>query len=436
MGGAQAIAALALRHRVRPARRRDRRPGPLYAQEAKRQVFGHVGIDGFAGPSDLVVVASAGRPWRSWPWTRSRRPSTARAPRRGRPARPGVARALERDLGDVRRPAAGRTWRTSRRRSRSPRRFAPEHLQLIGAGRRGARAARHAGRLRVRRRRERRPRSATTWRARTTCRRPTARRASPPALSVRHFGRTDVPTWRSAPRPPRALALARCCRSRRGRGSARMPASMPANGRPRDDPHRRPRPPPSARPTSRLRLALDGCGARHARHRRRLPRPHARPARASCPPGPRRRRSPATSATGAHDTVEDTGIVLGQALDRALGDRTRHPPRRPRRGPHGRGARRRRDRPLARPSPASSAGPGAAAGPDRRLRPRPRRGVLPRRRQRGAADAARGPLAGRHERPPHGRGLLQGGRARAARGRAAIDLEESGVPSTTGCSSA
>jgi histidinol dehydrogenase len=28
-------------------------------QEAKRQVFGHVGIDGFAGPSDLIVIASA-----------------------------------------------------------------------------------------------------------------------------------------------------------------------------------------------------------------------------------------------------------------------------------------------------------------------------------------------------------------------------------------
>src|SRR5205823_1465513 len=32
-------------------------PGNLYVQEAKRQVFGQVGIDGFAGPSDLLVVA-------------------------------------------------------------------------------------------------------------------------------------------------------------------------------------------------------------------------------------------------------------------------------------------------------------------------------------------------------------------------------------------
>ena len=33
-------------------------PGNLYVQEAKRQVFGQVGIDGFAGPSDLLVIAT------------------------------------------------------------------------------------------------------------------------------------------------------------------------------------------------------------------------------------------------------------------------------------------------------------------------------------------------------------------------------------------
>jgi histidinol dehydrogenase len=35
-------------------------PGSLYVQEAKRQVAHLVGIDGFAGPSDLTVIASAG----------------------------------------------------------------------------------------------------------------------------------------------------------------------------------------------------------------------------------------------------------------------------------------------------------------------------------------------------------------------------------------
>jgi histidinol dehydrogenase len=57
MGGAQAIAALAYgTETVRPV---DVivGPGALYAQEAKRQVSGVVGIDGFAGPSDLVIIA-------------------------------------------------------------------------------------------------------------------------------------------------------------------------------------------------------------------------------------------------------------------------------------------------------------------------------------------------------------------------------------------
>jgi histidinol dehydrogenase len=35
-------------------------PGSLYVQEAKRIVSGDVGIDGFAGPSDVLVLASAG----------------------------------------------------------------------------------------------------------------------------------------------------------------------------------------------------------------------------------------------------------------------------------------------------------------------------------------------------------------------------------------
>src|SRR4051812_6920019 len=59
-GGAQAIAALA--HGTDSVARVDVivGPGNLYVQEAKRQVSGLVGIDGFAGPSDLCVILSGG----------------------------------------------------------------------------------------------------------------------------------------------------------------------------------------------------------------------------------------------------------------------------------------------------------------------------------------------------------------------------------------
>jgi histidinol dehydrogenase len=56
MGGAQAIAALA--HGTETVQRVDVvvGPGNLYVQEAKRQLSAVVGIDGFAGPSDLLVL--------------------------------------------------------------------------------------------------------------------------------------------------------------------------------------------------------------------------------------------------------------------------------------------------------------------------------------------------------------------------------------------
>ena len=60
MGGAQAIAALA--YGTESVRAVDviAGPGSAWVQEAKRQVSGVVGIDGIRGPSELVVVASAG----------------------------------------------------------------------------------------------------------------------------------------------------------------------------------------------------------------------------------------------------------------------------------------------------------------------------------------------------------------------------------------
>ena len=60
MGGAQAVAALAYGTESVPAADVIVGPGSLWVQEAKRQVSGDVGIDGFAGPSDLTVILSAG----------------------------------------------------------------------------------------------------------------------------------------------------------------------------------------------------------------------------------------------------------------------------------------------------------------------------------------------------------------------------------------
>lgn len=56
IGGAQAVAALAFGTESVPAVDVIVGPGNLYVQEAKRQVSDRVGIDGFAGPSDLVVI--------------------------------------------------------------------------------------------------------------------------------------------------------------------------------------------------------------------------------------------------------------------------------------------------------------------------------------------------------------------------------------------
>ncbi len=56
MGGAQAVAALARGTESVRAVDVIVGPGNLYVQEAKRQLADRVGIDGFAGPSDLVVV--------------------------------------------------------------------------------------------------------------------------------------------------------------------------------------------------------------------------------------------------------------------------------------------------------------------------------------------------------------------------------------------
>jgi histidinol dehydrogenase len=57
VGGAQAIAALAFGTQTIPPVDKIVGPGNAYVAEAKRQVFGRVGIDMIAGPSEILVIA-------------------------------------------------------------------------------------------------------------------------------------------------------------------------------------------------------------------------------------------------------------------------------------------------------------------------------------------------------------------------------------------
>src|ERR1700682_3539799 len=60
IGGAQAVAALAYGTATIAAVDRIVGPGNAYVAEAKRQVFGRVGIDSIAGPSEVVILGDAG----------------------------------------------------------------------------------------------------------------------------------------------------------------------------------------------------------------------------------------------------------------------------------------------------------------------------------------------------------------------------------------
>jgi len=57
IGGAQAVGALAYGTETVPAVDKIVGPGNAYVAEAKRQVFGRVGIDMIAGPSEILVIS-------------------------------------------------------------------------------------------------------------------------------------------------------------------------------------------------------------------------------------------------------------------------------------------------------------------------------------------------------------------------------------------
>ncbi|HEY3765265.1 MAG TPA: histidinol dehydrogenase [Gaiellales bacterium] len=68
IGGAQAVAALALGTEGMPRVDLVVGPGNAYVEEAKRRLFGEVGIESLAGPSELVVVADATAPVEAIAW--------------------------------------------------------------------------------------------------------------------------------------------------------------------------------------------------------------------------------------------------------------------------------------------------------------------------------------------------------------------------------
>ncbi|MES3517858.1 MAG: histidinol dehydrogenase [Natronomonas sp.] len=57
IGGAQAIASMAYGTETVPTVDVVTGPGNIYTTEAKRQVFGHVGVDFLAGPTEVLIVA-------------------------------------------------------------------------------------------------------------------------------------------------------------------------------------------------------------------------------------------------------------------------------------------------------------------------------------------------------------------------------------------
>ena len=62
IGGAQAVAALAYGTESVPKVDKIVGPGNVYVAEAKRQVFGQVGIDMLAGPSEILVICDGSAP--------------------------------------------------------------------------------------------------------------------------------------------------------------------------------------------------------------------------------------------------------------------------------------------------------------------------------------------------------------------------------------
>ncbi len=148
IGGAQAIAALAYGTATVAPVDKIVGPGNIYVAAAKRQVFGVVGIDAIAGPSEIVVVADADN---DPEWIAADLLAQAEHDEAAQAILitddgafgDAVAAAVERHLAGLERAAiAGASWRANGAIIRVARlddaaalidRLAPEHLELAVA---------------------------------------------------------------------------------------------------------------------------------------------------------------------------------------------------------------------------------------------------------------------------------------------------------------
>ena len=146
VGGAQAVAALAWGTATVAAVDRIVGPGNAYVAEAKRQVFGRVGIDGIAGPSEVVVIADGANDPRHVAvdlLAQAEHDESAQSILLTDDARfaDAVVAAVERELAELPRAAiAGASWRDHgavivvgdmAEAAALCDRLAPEHLQLM-----------------------------------------------------------------------------------------------------------------------------------------------------------------------------------------------------------------------------------------------------------------------------------------------------------------
>ena len=445
MGGAQAIAALAFG--TESVRAVDVIVGPGNAVRAGGQAPAgrprRASTASRARASCSSSLAGAGARPASWSRsTCSPRPSTGRTRwsrpvaddrRCSTPSPSDLERSRPAPVGGRRRGRGGRRGRPRRRARvrRGVRARAPPARRRRG---RGARAARAQRRLRVRRRMPAAtafgdyvagsnhvlPTGGAARFASALGRRATSGAAWPRCTSATARGRS----WRPPARRSRAPRASSCTRSRwRPRDRAGewgvMTAAPPRSTRNTKETERpalrsawTARAPASARTASASSTTCSTCS------------PATAGSTSTC-------RCTGDLETGAHHTVEDTGIVLGQALDQALGDRAGIAPLRPRDRADGRGARDLRDRHLRPPAAASWSADLAARcrsrGFDHELAEEFFRAVA----DAGEADAAHRRRGG-HERPPHDRGGVQGVRPRAARRRSRSTRPRPGVPRTKG----